>query len=204
MVVDETVQEEEKKKKEDEKKEQLNWFQRVPILYKIVGAAVVFVKYLAITSAHGSLKELVPWVVGVLIIWYIMGSHTQKLDTGVLTPEQAERCLKEEIKRKVKDGQIPRFSQIYIGPVNALFHDEGMPQHYQIGLEMVHDHTRHLMKAIVPAVGDTKGYVTLQENVGNFRGVDVLNKISALPPWYKNAKKSGIDPDKFLFGTGRQ
>jgi hypothetical protein len=190
------LKEEDKKEKQVEEQRQPDFFSRVPVTAKVVGALIILVKYLSIRQKGGQLKELIPWIIGVVILWYLIGSTSLKINTGILTPEEAELALNKEIKRKKKDGQIPQFAKYFIGPEIALFHHDGMPQHYQIAVEMIQNDKREYMRGVVYAEGQTKGYATLQTNMGKLTGREAIPIVSPIPRWMKK----GRELDDYGFG----
>lgn len=203
MVKD--LEKEEIKKEEAEQKheEHVTWFQKVPPIWKIGGVAVLFLKYQDISNRHGQLSEMWLWVGTVLLIWYFLGSATKKAENKILTPEEAERELRKEIERRRKNGRIPQFARVYITENDGLFHHEGMPQHYQIGIEIIEDNIRKYKRAIVNAEGDTKGYVTIQDNVGSLTGREPIPKVT--PKWIDDAmKKYNMDWKDILIAGGRR
>ena len=115
MIKDKEKEEKEIEEKKEEKKKEESWFQRVPAIWKVLAAAVIFVRYLAISNSGGNIQELWLWIIGALVILYLIGSESMKKSSGLLTPEEAEQALKKEIARKKRDGQIPLNTKIYIG-----------------------------------------------------------------------------------------
>lgn len=197
----EDIKKKEEEKKEEETKEEKkeNWFTKVPVIYKIAAIIILVIKYQSIVASGGNIQELWLWVIIALVALYFLGAEGKRRDTGVLTPEDAEKVLKNEIKRKIKDVQISRWAKIYIGPNNGLFRYEGMPRHYQIELEIIDDLGRHYKRGIVDAEGVTKGYATIQDSMGKLTGREPIPVRT--PKIFQDLKKKyELDYDSFLFG----
>lgn len=200
-IMQDKAKEEQKEKEEVKKKEgEKTWFQNVPVVWKLGGIGLIFVKYLMIVNAKGNISELWFWIIAVLVAWYLIGQAGMKRDTGVLTPEEAEAALKKEIARKVKDGQISKWAKIYVGPNNGLYHHEGMPDYYIIGVEIITYNKREYRRGLVFAVGKTKGYATLQNVSSEITGTETVPSVVIIPPWLKRSKKYDLDLDKYVYG----
>ena len=199
MVEDIKKEEEEKKEEEVKEQKKVNWFNKVPVIFKVAAVIILFVRYQSITTSGGNIQELWLWGGIILAVLYFLGSESKKIDSGVLTPEEAMKALKKEIERKIKDGEISRWAKISRGPDIGLFRYEGMPRHYQIEVEIIDDLGRHYKKGIVDAAGETKGYVTLIDSIGKYDGSTPL--IVRTPKYFTDLKKKyGIDYDTLLFG----
>ena len=196
-------EEKEKQEKDKEEKKQENWFTKVPAIWKLGGLGVIFFKYQSLISSGGEIKELFIWIIVIVLVWYFIGSESKRRTTEILTPREAEEALDKEIQRKIKKGQINKWAKIYTGPNNGLFHHEGLPQHYQIGVEIVSEKSREYKRGVVFAEGETKGFATLQEGRGRLTGREAIPVISPIPNWLKRSKKYDLDLDKYMFGGGK-
>lgn len=198
IVKDKEKEEKEKEVKEKVEESKISWFHKVPTLWKIGGIAILFIRFQAVSQAKGDISEMWIWVLGVLAAWYFIGTEGKRRTTQVLSPEEAEDALEAEIQRKVNKGQISRWAKIFIGPNNGIFWHEGMPQHYQIGLQIIDNDRRSYKKGIVIAEGTAKGYATIQNNPGELQGTEMIPVRT--PPIFKQLKKYGVDVDQFIFG----
>lgn len=190
--------EEEKKEEKKVEEKKVSWFTKVPTIYKLLAGGLLFFKYQSIINTGANLQELWMWVIFIILGLYFIGTEGVRRETIILEPKDAEEALKKEIVRKIKEGQISRWAKIYVGPNNGLFHHEGMPQHYQIGVEIIDDSGRQYKRGIVFAEGNTKGYATLQDSSGKLTGRESIP--IATPKIFKTLKKYDIDMDKFIFG----
>ena len=204
MIKDKEKEEKEIEEKKEEKKKEESWFQRVPAIWKVLAAAVIFVRYLAISNSGGNIQELWLWIIGALVILYLIGSESMKKSSGLLTPEEAEQALKKEIARKKRDGQIPLNTKIDIGCNNGLFWHEGMPQHYQIQLAFTYKNLKEFKKGLVWAYGEAKGMVTIQDNMGKLTGRESVPVVSPLPPWIRRSRRYNLDIEKGLFDLAKK
>ena len=205
-MVEDTKKDEEKEVKQKREEEKPTWFQRVPAIYKIGVGAIIFIRFLSIAQEGGNISQLWIWIAAGLGILYFIGQEGKKLTPEILTPEEAEKSLEIEIKRKIRTSQIPRGVQYYIGPNNGLFHHEGMPMHYIIEVALTSDDLgRDHKRGIVFAEGNTKGYATLQDNPGKITGREAIPIISPIPNWIKRGKAVGLEVEKFLgLGGGKK
>lgn len=198
-----TKEQEAKELEQKKEEEKGNWWTRVPVLYKVGGALIIFFKYLSVTKTPGgNLNELWVWIIAVVLVWWYLGQEGQRRQAHILTPEEAETALKKELVRKVKEGQISRWAKIYLGPNNGLFHHEGLPIHYQIQIELVEDYLREYKRAVVFADGPEKGYVTIQDVPAKLTGREVIPVKT--PKIFKMLKKFDVDVDQFIFGPKRK
>jgi len=197
MLKDKDKEDKKEEEEEKEEKDKTTWFQKVPARWKIAAAGVLFFKYQSVVSKGGNLQELWMWAIAAVAILYFMGSEGQKFESKILTPEEAEESLEKEIKRKIKKGQIPRWTKWYIGPNNGLKFNEAMPQHYSIGVTLIDDDKPRYKKGIVIAEGEAKGYATIQNNPGEFQGYEDIS--IGRPAWMKDIKKHDLDVKDFLF-----
>lgn len=199
MAKDKEKEEQDKKEKEKVEEKKVGFFDKVPVFAKIGGAAVLLWKFLEIRNRGGELNEMSVWAFAVLAVWYMWGSAGKKVDTGILTRKEAVDLLRKEIEIMKRDGEIEPFSQVFIGPNIGLFHSEGMPQHYQIGVEIVEEDHREYKRGIVYAKGDTKGYVTIQDNLGKLTGREPIPTKYPIPTIMRKANKQlDIDFDRML------
>lgn len=192
--------EEKKDKEKKEEKPKYSWFQKVPVLYKVLGLGLIVVQYLGISNRGGSTNEIWIWVIIVLAVWYFIGSGGLLREGSILTPVEAETKLGEEIERKIREKQIPRSARIFIGPNNGLFHHEGLPVHYIISIEILDKGIVAHKRGIVFAEGNTKGYVTIQDFPGKVTGREAVPLVSPIPHWMRRADRAGLDIDKYVFG----
>lgn len=199
MPEDLKQKEEEKKEEEGKKENEPSWFQKVPAMFKLIALVFLLIQYQKIVSGGGNIKEMWTWVAVTLIALYFLGTEGKRREPDILTPEDAELALKNEITRKIKDGQIDRWAKVFIGPNNGLFFYEGMPRHYQIGVEISTDGRKEYKRGIVNAEGNTKGYATLQDHPGKVTGRELI-PIKTPKVFTDFKKKFGIDYDKLLFG----
>lgn len=198
-VVEETK---EKEKKEQQEEKKISWFQKVPMVFKLGGIGILFFKYQSLVKTGGDFNEIWIWVIAVIALWYVLGSEGKRRTSGILTAAEAEEILREEVERKKKEGQIERWDNIYYGPNNGLFIQEGIPQHYQIEMQIMSENKREFKRGIVFAAGDTKGIVTIQDSVGRLTGREPIPVRT--PQIFKELKKYDIDMDKFIFGAEKR
>jgi hypothetical protein len=201
MVKDIKQEEEEKKEKVQESEKKEFFFSRVPILYKILGFGLIFIQYIRISQAGESLSKLFPWVIGVVIIWYLIGQTSLKINTGILTPEEAIASMEKYMMYAKKNQMIPQFAKYFVGPEIALFHHDGMPQHYQIAVEVINNDKREYMRGVVYAEGPTKSYATLQANSAKLTGREAIPIVSPIPRWMRKNKELsdfGFGMDKMM------
>lgn len=187
--------EEEQKRKEAKAKYSAGWFSRVPQIFKLAGFGIIFIKFLAIRNAHGNMMDLWPWVIGVVIMWYFLGRDLSLVETGILSPAEADDAARKEIMRKKKDGAISMNAKTTLGPNNGLYFLEGMPVHYQIELTIEEDGFTEYKRVIVNAKGEAKGYATIQSNAYRLSGREAIPKIT--PGWIKNIRNYDLNLKDF-------
>jgi hypothetical protein len=201
-IKDLSKEEQEKKAKELENSKKSSWFNNVPPWVKVAGVLVIIVKYLQISSKGGNLQELWVWIIGVIAVWWLLGQSVQKMDSGILTPEQAENALKAELERKRREGQIDKHIKYYVDVNNALFHNDGLPYYYTIAVLFVGNNFKEYKRGTVYAQGDTKGFATIQTPVTKVSGLEQLN-VKILPDKnWKFAQRYGFD--KLLMGEWKK
>jgi hypothetical protein len=204
------MKEEEKKEKEleEEKKERFkppNFLARVPMIWKFGGIAWVFIKYTEITQKNGQISQLFIHVALVLIMWWVIGSGAPIKDKKILTPEEALDEVDKHVKWLKRKNRIAKFARVYIGPNAGLFHSEALPQHYLIGVEIEENNNLSHYQATVYAVGDSRGYVTLQESSTKITGREPIPVKFPVPASWKAASSQlDLKFDDILFGKGQK
>ena len=199
MAEDIKEKELEDKEKAEEKAKEKSWFEKVPTTFKLLGALILIIKFNQINQSGGDFKELGMWLFIVAGVLYLLGNDFLKKTTGVLLPSEARVALRKEIEDMKRSGEIPRFAKVFIDMNSGLQHNEGMPQHYLWGLEIV-TKKREYKRATIIAEGNTKGIVTFQDNLGKVTGRETIPIVSMMPPWMKRMKKEDINIERFMFG----
>ena len=202
MPEDIKVKEEKKKEEEQKEKKKESWFDRIPTLYYILAIGLLFFKYQSIVNKGGNIQELWVWVLVILVILFLMGREGLKRVSVILTPKEARAALDKEIESMRMEGRIPRWAKVYVGPNMVLFHHEGMPQHYQVGVELMSDAGREYKRGIVFAEGNTKEYAVVQDSPGKLTGREPIPVMT--PKIFKKLKQYEIGMDQFIFGSDKR
>ena len=193
--------EDQKKKEEEivkEKEKRQSWIRKVPPLMILVGIVIVFIRYQSLVSQSKELGELFIWAAAVVLVWYLLAGTTMDKDTRVLTPKEAFDLLVAEVNQRRKDNRILQNAKVFYSINDGLQHHEGMPDHYIIGMTIRTDRKISYKKAVVIAVGETKGYITIQGHPGEVQGTEALQKVVIVPGYMKRAKKWDLDIEKIL------
>ena len=178
---------EEKEEKEEKPKEKVKKFSLadVPTRIKVISVIVIFYLY---TRSNTTSSELLLAGGGVFLLWYFTGKDVGK-EKDVLSPQEAYTLLKTDIEKRKETGRIPKFTKVYIDN-DGLKHHNAMPDFYIFGLEYQPPYANtEFKRAIVSAVGNTKGYVTIQDSNGRTTGTEVIPSKVLVPPWIKTAEK---------------
>lgn len=190
------MSEEEDKKKEKEEPKQ-NWFERVPLVWKVCGLAIIVIMFLAFNAGTKTIKELAIWVGAVLLFWWFIGMEAKAIDPGVLTPEQARRATKVELGKLRKDGLFELYDNFEIGKCYGLNITDGVPSSYLMRVTKINPYENEEFTSTVFSKGELKGIATIQDNDGMMlTGKERV--VVKTPPIFKDLKKYGIDFDNFL------
>lgn len=187
--------EEQKKKEiediEKEKKKTAPWYQKLPPIFLIIGAVIIYFAIKALTADGTNKRNIWLLIGGVLVLLYLLSKQAEP-DPGIVPPEEAELFAEQAVIRKIKWGQYPTMTQYKIGPVSKLIYRDARPMYYAIGVKTWTKNTLAKFEiAIVQAKAPLRGFTTFENSIGEFTGreSDYRNQHVILNDVLKAARK---------------
>jgi hypothetical protein len=178
-------------------------FANVPTAFKILGMLVLFLKFNEISKTGGNIGQMWIWIIVVGMVWYFLGMDFKMGVEPVLTPKEAYDAIRKEVALMKKDDRIKYNKKVIITPVQNLQHHEALPVHYIFSVEIISTEGIHRKyKFMVPAKGETRGYVFVVETPLRVRGEEAEHTRSIVPKWVKDSEK--YPALKGLFGLGNK
>ena len=197
-MVDDQVTQDALKKVEEKQSKTTNWTENLPAGFILIFIALIGLLLLYAYNTGGDYKKIIPWIIMIAIAWYILGSKTKK--EGILTEMEAKAILKNIIKMKRRNGEIPPYEK-WIIDINAdLQYIDGEPKDYLIGINIVKSDFRTMFKQA--KINSWNGNVTFQDAMGRITGHEKPYIRSPIPQVLKQYEKHQ-KLFKGLFGGSR-
>jgi|SRR3989344_8337057 len=182
-MADEQEKRELEKKTEELKKEKPWWQNLSPV---VLGGGLILALIILnrMLSDPTNKNKLLFWVIGLVILAYILSQSPKSKEEVIVTPREAELLVERECERKKRWNQFGPMTTYKIGPVSNLQHRDGKGIYYDVAVKVIspYDNPMHY-SATVMAKGLERGFVYLNESIGPLSGREKVSEKTLIPEW---------------------